>query len=239
MEIFMQKNGILYVVAALCILSVLSKAILHRTYKRLLTAAKDMGKTEHRLMKTLRVRFDTCYQLKIGVPNVSVFVDKNLGHYKVFGTPLYKLDNFSGMCMILAMLGGISGGICAMYMGMDGNIVYPALCSGVIGNGIILIFDHIFANSDLRELLRVDVMDYLENIYKPRLENETFHSQMLKEYRQEYFADDPVSEKIVRLPGREKMEDSDANSDKKEAYPLEFTEKEEAVIREVIREYMG
>lgn len=266
MEVVMRQYGVLYAVGALCLLSILLKEISHHTYRRLLKAAGNMGKTDHRLMKMLRVKFDTCYQLKIGVSNVSIFVDKYLGHYRVLGMSMHRLEALSNLCMVLAMLGGICGGIGAMYLQMPASVIYSALCSGVLGNGVVLIFDCMFGNQNLRELLRIDIMDFLENIYKPRLENETFHSQMLEEYRQEYFDGDPAG-KVVSLKnsksGRNPRAtnvgnggDGDSRNawsnslegaapepcdlpEEENPYPVEFTKEEEAVIREVIQEYMG
>lgn len=228
---FLEHYGIVYVVAALCLLEVVIKGIVHRTYCRLERAAGNIGKSEHRLMKALRVKFDTCYQLKIGVPNVEIFVEKYLRHYKVFGMYIHTWESFCNLCMLLAMLFSLGGGIFTLYLGLSQEVVFLSLGCGVAGNGIILLFDCLYGVNNKRELLRVDILDFLENIYKPRLENETFHSQMLAEYQQEYFEEKGQGGKVVSLSGREEGNLSE--------YPIEFTKEEEEVIRDVIREYMG
>lgn len=237
MEVFMRQYGILYVVGGLCLLSVLLKEILHHTYRRLLKAAGNMGKTDQRLMKMLRVKFDTCYQLKIGVPNVSVFVDKYLGHYHVFGMSTHRLEALSNLCMVLAMLGGICGGIAAMYLHLPASVIYSALCSGVLGNGVVLIFDCMFGNQNLRDLLRIDIMDFLENIYKPRLENKEN-----KENR-DHIKNRENVENVTAGKYESVLEDAAPTQEIAEQqrgpYPVEFTKEEETVIREVIQEYMG
>lgn len=228
---FLEHYGIAYAVAALCLLEIIIKGMVHRTYCRLEKAAGNIGKSKHRLMKSLRVKFDTCYQLKIGVPNVEIFVEKYLRHYRVFGLHLLTWENVCNLCMLLTMLISLGGGIFTLYLGMTPEVVFISLGCGIAGNGVILLFDCLYGVNNKRELLRVDILDFLENIYKPRLENETFHSQMLEEYQQEYFEETGRDSKVVSLNGREEG--------KFPEYPIEFTKEEEEVIRDVIREYMG
>lgn len=228
---FLEHYGIAFIAGALCLLEILVKGMLYATYRRLARAAANMGQSEHRMMKVLRAKFDTCYQLKIGVPNVELFVEKYLRHYRVMGLYIQTWDSFCSLCMLLAMLVSLGGGIFTMLLGMDNRVVFAGLGSGVLGNGVILLFDCLYGIHNKRELLRIDMLDYLENIYKPRLENETFHSQMLTEYQQEYFDENGRDSKVVSLGGRETAKTPD--------YGIEFTKEEEEVIREVIREYMG
>jgi len=130
------------------------------------------------------------------------------------------------------MIVSLGTGILAMAMEMEKSIVFSALFVGVMGNGIILIFDCVYNINAKKELLRVDIVDFLENIYKPRLENETFHQEMLEGYRQEYFEKQvEQADNVVNLIKKE--------PEKRKDVKIEFTQEEESVIREVLREYMG
>lgn len=227
---FLSHYGIVYAALSLCLVAVLIRGMLHRTYCRLIRAAQNMGKSEHRLMKSIRTKFDTCYQLKIGVPNVKVFVEKYLRNYTVCGLRVGTWESLCNLCMILSMLASLAGGVATMYFGMERSVVFTSLGCGVLGNGVVLMFDCLYGIPNKRRLLRVDMMDFLENIYKPRLENETFHSQMLAEYQQEYFDGADRDGKVVSLKTGEETP---------QGYNVEFTREEEEVIREVLREYMG
>ncbi|MCH5251563.1 MAG: hypothetical protein J1F22_01200 [Lachnospiraceae bacterium] len=234
MREFLNYYGVVYGVIALCMLEILTKGMLSHTYKRLLKAAKDMGHSEHRLMKSLRMKFETCYKLKIGVPNVEIFVEKYLRHYHVLGLHLKTWETFCNQCMLLSMIGSFGFGIWAMIINSSPEVIFSSLFVGVLGNGIVLLFDGLFGIGSKRELLRIDMMDFLENIYKPRLENETFHSQMMEEYQQEYFDFDKEIEKQAKVVNLVPKEE--------ETIPglsIDFTKEEEEVIREVIREYLG
>lgn len=229
---FIKQYGAVYVTAFLCIMEILEKGMLGHTYKRLIRAASDMGRSEHRLMKTLRMKFDTCYQLKIGVTDVEVFVEKYLQHYRVLGMRLRTWETVGNLLMLLSILTGLGGAVAAMALGLDRNLVFVSLFTGIFGNGLILVFDCIYEIPDKRNILRIDILDFLENVYKPRLENETFHAQMVEEYQKEYFKDDPErTDKVVNLPARDPLKQKEPK--------MEFTEEEEEVILDVIKEYMG
>lgn len=227
-----QKQIIGVGVAGICLLYFLTKMILRHTYKRLICAARDMGHSQHKLMKTLRMKFDTCYQLKIGVPNVTLFVEKYLRHYRVLGIHLRTWENFTSLCVVLVMVGSMGGGIWAMMQELPSGLVFLQLLIGVLGTGALLLCDYIWNTANEWELLLVDISDYLENVCKPRLENETFHPVDVAQYQQEYFDEEQEAlHKVVSFAPKEKELVS--------ARDIEFTKEEEKVIREVIQEYLG
>ena len=67
---------VLYAIVGLGVLCVTVKLVVYGIYQGMIRAAKQMAKSDHPLMKMLVKKFETCYQLKMGVENVEVFVDK-------------------------------------------------------------------------------------------------------------------------------------------------------------------
>lgn len=230
MEIINQK--IIIGVAGLCLISFCVKLMLRHTYKRLLRAASDIGHSRHRLMKTLCMKFETCYQLKIGVPNVSLFVEKYLRHYHVLGLHMRTWEHVNMLCIILVMSGSMGNSIWNMMQGRESNQVFLPLLAGIIGTGLLLFIDFVWNTENQWQMLQVDITDYLENVCKPRLENETFHPTELQEYQKEYFSEE---DKVVNFEPKHSEE-----KDEQTTFPdLSFTAEEEEVIREVIHEYLG
>lgn len=226
MELLIESK-LVWSIIGVCLIDVIVKFMLRHTYHRLLRAAEDMGRSKHRLMKTLRMKFDACYQLNIGVPNVSLFVEKYLRHYRVLGIPMKSWENITNICIVLVMSASVGSGLWAMMQQADESVFFSLLV-GVVGTGFLLLVD-VIGNAESRfELLRVDITDYLENICKPRLENDTFHPVEVKENREECFEE---SDNVVKLNAK-KAEEQIASS-------IQFTEEEEEVIREVIQEYLG
>lgn len=229
-ELFNQK--IIVGVAGVCLISLCVKLMLRHTYKRLLKAASDLGHSKHRLMKTLCMKFETCYQLKIGVPNVALFVEKYLRHYRVFGVHMKTWEHVHMLCVILVMVGSMGNSIWNMMQGNESTQVFLPLLTGIIGTGLLFVLDFVCNTENQWNMLQVDITDYLENICKPRMENETFHPAELQEYQREYFSDE---DKVVSFESK----NSEASAGKKILPDITFTEEEEEVIREVIHEYLG
>ena len=128
----------------------------------------------------------------------------------------------------------MASGIFAMMQGMSAAIVFSQLLAGVFATGVLLLIEYIANTSNLFDMLQVDITDYLENICKPRLENELFHAEHLSEYQREYFDETP-EQKVVDLDfSKKKTEPNKLTSE-----DLTFTKEEESVIREVIQEYIG
>ena len=227
-----QKQMVAMGVAGVCLLYFLVKMIVRHTYKKLIRASRDMGHSKNKLMKTLRMKFDTCYQLKIGVPNVSLFVEKYLRHYRLLGVYLKTWENFTNLCVIFVMVSSMGSGIWAMMHELPSGTVFFQLLTGVVGTGFLLLCDYLWNTANQWDTLVVDITDYLENICKPRLENETFHPVDVEKYRKEYFEEGQQTlNKVVNLVPKE--EDPVTMKD------IEFTPEEEDVIREVIQEYLG
>lgn len=222
---FLMNYGMLKIMAGICLAELLVKWLLGHTWKRLLKAAENMSQSKHRLMKNICMRFETCYKLQIGVPNVAVFVERYLRRYRILGLYSKTWEAFCNQCMLLTMVIGMGSGIWALWMDVDPKMIFLHMFAGVLSSGILFVFDYVFGIHNKQELLQIEIMDFLENIYKPRLENETFYPEKIEEYQKEYFEKEDRERKVVNFTP--KMPE------------IEFTEEEEAVIREVIHEYMG
>lgn len=229
-QILNQK--IIIFVAIMCGIGFFVKWMLHHTYKRLLHASSDIGHSPHCLMKTLCMKFEACYKLKMGVPNVSLFVEKYLRHYHVFGMNIKTWEHVNMFSIILVMAACMGNSIWNMMQGNESIQVFLPLFAGVIGTAFLLLIDSVWNTENQWKLLQIDITDYLENICKPRLENENFHPEELLEYQKQYFSKE---ENVVDFETKEEKE-----AIKEKILPeFSFTAEEEEVIREVIHEYLG
>jgi hypothetical protein len=219
-------------VAGICLLHFFMKMAVRHTYKRLLKEVSDIGHVKHRFLKMLCTKFDTSYQLRVGVPNVSLFVEKYLRHYRLFGIYLRTWENLTGFYVILVMAASMSLSIGAMLGERSSFMVFYPLLAGVVGTGVLVLVDYLGNTGVLWTMLVVDITDYLENFCKPRLENETFHPMEVEHYRRQYFEDEKEDAgKVVALMPKERETGVESE--------LVFTPEEEDVIREVIEEYLG
>lgn len=99
-------------------------------------------------------------------------------------------------------------------------------------NRILLFMDFMWNTEEQWKLLQIDITDYLENVCKPRLENEIYHPAELQNYQKEYFDE---ADKVVNFEQKQ----AEKNGEQTAVPDFNFTEEEEKVIREVIHEYLG
>ena len=221
-------TNLLYAIMGLGGTCVIIKLGVNGMYRKLVRAAGQMGKSEHPLMKMLLKKFETCYQLKMGVENVEVFVDKYLNSYKKAGIHLYTWEILGEVLFGITLLTSLLSNLYITVMEYDRRTVISFLLIGIAMCGLIILEDIILNVRFKRQQLMVEIRDYLENIYKPRLENQVFRSEEMEEYHREYFEE-------------ERAQLDELLSMKQEAecpFTIEFTTEEEAIIEEVLKEYI-
>ena len=176
---------IVYILGGLCGIGLLIKLITNFIYIRLVRASAIMGTSRNKLVKQMKLKFETFYKLKIGVNNVDIFVDKYVYKYKVCGLLLSTWDNISGlmliMCLLIAPVASILGLI--MKCGED-NILYTFF-AGVCSSAVLILVDNLFNIPSKRQLIKLNMKDYLENYLKARLEQEAMNPEIFQQYRAE------------------------------------------------------
>lgn len=185
-ELF-DNHILLFVMAALCGLGILVKFLIYGIYKNLIMASDNMPNTNNKLMKLVKMKFEACYKLKIGVSNVDIFVDKYMYKYKYCGVLLYTWENISGQLLILCLLTGAVGAGLAVYYECGKTAILSTFFIGLLTSALLIIFESFLNLTAKRNVIRVNMKDYLENMLKVRLEKEHFHPEKLEAYRKEYF----------------------------------------------------
>ena len=204
------------------------KLAVNGIYRRLIREAGQMAQSGNVLMKMLLKKFETCYELKMGVENVDIFVKKYLNTYKKAGIHLYTWEIVGDVMFGMTLLVSLLANLYISFMEYDRRIIVSFLLTGVLVCGVIILED-IFLNIPFkRQRLMVEIRDYLENIYKPRLDNQTFRKEEMEEYHREYF--DEERAQLDELLAMKTEEESPVR--------IQFTKEEEEVIEEVLKEYI-
>lgn len=225
-QIYTQKGRVgyrmsvlLYSIMGLGAFCLLTKFVVSCMYARLIKEAGQMGKSEHRLMKMLLNKFETCYQLKMGVENVEIFVDKYVNAFRIMGIHLNTWEVIGDVIFGVTLLISLLTNLYITIMQYNRETMTKFLLVGIVVCGVVILEDMILNLRFKKKRLMVELQDYLENIYKPRLENQVFHSEEMEKYHREYF-------------------DAQEPNEPEPAFKIQFTKEEEAVIEEVLKEYM-
>lgn len=226
---------LLYGIMGLGVLCLLVKFAVSRMYARLIKAAGQMGTSGHPLMKMLLTKFETCYQLKMGVENVEIFVDKYLNSYRILKIHLSTWEVLGDVIFGITLLVSLLVNLYITIMQYSRTTVMAFLLLGIIVCGIVILEDIILNLRFKKKRLLVEIQDYLENIYKPRLENEVFHSEEMEKYHREYFDEEraQLDELLDSIKDKEKE-----SGEGEPSFKLRFSKEEEAVIEDILKEYM-
>lgn len=222
-----ENNIFIYIILGICGGGVFFKFILSMKYRLLIRASKHMGTSKNKLMRVLRLKFETCYKLKLGVNNVDSFVDKYVYRHRFCGLLLYTWETISGEFVILCMLSGSIFAVLGLVNGCERNDILYTFLTGVLGCAVLITYDFFINLTMKRKVLKTNISDYLENFLKARLESDESSAELLEQYKKEYF-DLPNQ---LKAKGKKKKAKK-----KKEAIPVLSAQAETSVTKVVAKE---
>ena len=185
LELMVDRHVIYVLMGMSTFAGVVSKVVVGRTLRKLVTAAESMGKSNHPLMRLVRAKFEHTCMISEKVENVGVFVDKYLYEYRVGGVRLHAWRRLqmagAGLCLILGGVGAI------ISYRIKGATEQTAMIGGTgVALALIVFLVHMLTDEEYRlEAVRNYMVDYLENIYQHRYE---------KTYKKEVLAEEARSE---------------------------------------------
>lgn len=185
-QMLFDQNIILEIFAGLCGIGLLVRFIVASVYRYLVKESGNPGEAKNKMLVHMKMKFETCYKLKIGVNNVDTFVDKNVLNYRFCGLLLSTWDNFSGQVLFLSLLlVPVATVFGVVYeCGQDKILLSGAV--GILTSAVLILVDKSINLTAKKRLLRVNLLDYLENFCKVRLEQEVFHPELVEQQRKEY-----------------------------------------------------
>ncbi|HHU70490.1 MAG TPA: hypothetical protein GXZ21_00470 [Clostridiales bacterium] len=181
-----EEKIIMYIFAGLCGLGVLTRIILNMVYKYLVRETDAMGATKNKQLKHMKLKFETCYKLKIGVNNVDTFVDKNVYKHRFCGILLSTWENFCGQVLFLSLLLVPISAVFGVVLQIEQTTILLTGAVGILGSSILILVDKSMNLVNKKLVMHLNLEDYFENFCKVRLERETFHPDEVEKYKKEY-----------------------------------------------------
>ena len=211
------RNIISFVYAGLCGSGLAIRFILNLVYRHLVKESDNLGITKNKSLKHIRMKFETCYKLKIGVNNVDIFVDKNVSRYRFGGILLSTWENISGQVLLAVFLiipvSTVFGVVFEIIQ--EQNLFTGAM--GVLAGAVLILVDRMMNLGTVKQVIRLNLMDYLENFCKVRLEQETFYPEVLEQYRRDYFQASEANKQISAAAVQTKEDPKSELTRRKEA----------------------
>lgn len=168
-RIFQEEKLITVLMFACLAISIILRVFLALLYKNMIKETDNMASTDNKLLKQCKLKFANCYQMSNGVSNIPVFVDKFINRMTFGKISFELLYHLSGQMMLLSVV--LSGaGVCRTIMkGRTLGDVLPFYIVSFFGLYLYFSVSTVADIKGKRRMLKVNLVDYLENHFSPRI----------------------------------------------------------------------
>lgn len=182
---------IFYAMGVLLGISLLAKLITTFTIRRMVKEAAEIQKSNHKLMKLVKAKFEHASMVSDRVQNVGAFVDKYLYEYKVCGIRLHTWQNVPKRGLFIIVILGVftvceSFRVEGMTMTTAGYIQWTGMFLL-----LLLLIQFVSVEKTQLEAARNYMVDYLENVCVHRYAKK---HQMTEEENSETVQEDNLQE---------------------------------------------
>jgi len=181
----LEGNMFIYIMLGLCLIGAIIKLVLELVYLRLVKASENMGTSKNKLVQSMKKKFEAFYKLRIGVNNVDIFVDKYILRHRFCGLLLSTWENICGQIVMLCVLIGSISTVLGLIYESGKQEVLSTFTVGLFTTGLLILLEGIINISGKKEILRLNMKDYLENYLKVKLEQGLDQPELLEQYKKE------------------------------------------------------
>ena len=169
-QIFQEEMVVTVFMLCFMGVSIFLRTLLGFLYQNMIKETDNMAATENKLLKQCKLKFANCYQLNNGVSNIPVFVDKFINRLSLGPISFLTMYHLSGQAMLLSVVSA-GVGICRSIMSgkMLGEIL-PFYIVSFIGLYLYFSVSTVVDIKGKRRVLRVNLVDYLENHLSARMD---------------------------------------------------------------------
>lgn len=139
-----------------------------------------MSTTTNKSLQQLKLKFSGCCKINEKVYNVPVFVDRFMSHIKIGGIHLSILKHISGQLMLLSVLIAGIGACLGIIRDETFFQIVPFYAVSFVGLYCYFAVSSLVDIPGKINILRINLVDYLENHLANRLEQTELDMQLIK-----------------------------------------------------------
>lgn len=205
------------------ILSIICQIIMGVIIQNMIKESNNMPTTENKMLKQCKLKYANCYKLNGRMVNTAVFVDKFIQKIRFANISFIRLSHIAGQFMMLSVVvTGIS--ICISLAAGDTLFqIIPYYLFSILGLYLYFSVSGIVDIQGKKNILKTNLVDYLENHFAPRLEIEKENAVTEKE-------------KKIKNEGK-KAGRRESKEDKKQAIPASADYQEE--LEDLLKEFFA
>jgi len=217
-------------------IGVLFKIVQAIIYINLMGESENVPASRNKLIKQMKLKFENCFKLNLGVNNVGAFVDKYMYKHKICGISIY---NFNRIPIVAAWLSGVTGITCGCICYLENYSVRMGSMYEIYGIGSIIILklvDIILDTTHKKDVVYINLLDFFENSLVNHLTHDVVKATVLTEEEREMLEEIPAvreakksGNKILPYVKKEKSKKEEEAIKKEEA---------EAIIQDVLSQFL-
>lgn len=169
-RVFQEEKIVTACMFTLLAVSIFLRILQGLLYQNMIKESDNMASTENKMLKQCKLKFANCYQMSNGVANIPVFVDKFLNRMKWGPFTFETLYHLSGQAMLLSVVSA-GAGICRSIMaGRTLSDILPFYIVSFFGLYLYFSISTVVDVKKKKRVLKVNLVDYLENHLSPRID---------------------------------------------------------------------
>ncbi|MCM1542809.1 MAG: hypothetical protein NC121_16325 [Blautia sp.] len=169
-RVFQEEKVVTACMFTLLAVSIFLRIVQGLLYQNMIKESDNMATTENKMLKQCKLKFANCYQMSNGVANIPVFVDKFLNRMKWGPFTFETLYHLSGQAMLLSVVSA-GAGICRSIMaGRTLGDILPFYIVSFFGLYLYFSISTVVDVKKKKRVLKVNLVDYLENHLSPRID---------------------------------------------------------------------
>lgn len=195
--LFRHRNFMIGILALL-FSSIICQIAMGVIYHRLIWETEHMSTTTNKSLQQLKLKFSGCCKMNEKMSNVSVFVDKYLSNIKFGNVSLSILKHLSGQLMLLSVLVAGIGACLGIIHDENFFDIAPYYVISFLGLYCYFAVASFIDVPGKINILRINLVDYLENHLSNRLEQTALDMQLIqpdKKETEEHHTDQSMDEK--------------------------------------------
>jgi len=225
LEYVVKQEILFWIMAFLLGIGTMAKIVSAITTRKMVRAAGDIHKSNHRLMKLVKAKFEHACMISDKVQNVEAFVDKYIYEYRVCGIRIHTWRNIPKKIMWIIGAFGLFGIFESYRIGGMSNLMMDY----VQWTSLFLIFLFLFSLYNDEEMrikaAKNYMIDYLENVCMHRYAKQNKGVEQEEERKEE----EPTTE--VQTAETEEIEEEILEEQRKSEQELR--------IRAILEEFLA
>ncbi|HHT98415.1 MAG TPA: hypothetical protein GXZ90_11045 [Clostridiales bacterium] len=175
-QYLLKESIFIYSFIGLTSIGLVVRLILNISYNDLLNNSFAMGDTENKLLKHIKKKYETCFNLDMTVYNVDTFVDKSVYQNRSCGILLSTWETISGQILLMQAISLPIIAVWGILLECGQDTVLFTIAMGLLLTGVLIIVDRFINLNYKKTHIKINILDYLDNFYYAKLQNKTMMS---------------------------------------------------------------